>query len=81
MSSTDGKLTNAFMKKHLVKYNKFARDDLMVRGLGKMIHRELEKEFFQRFKLFKGASGRVGYVPKTISGFSVVSTNGSPSSK
>jgi len=65
------KLTASFMKKHLVKYNNFVKDELMVKGLSKMKREEIEKEFKARFKLYiGGVSGRKGYTPKDRSGFS-----------
>lgn len=65
------KLTSTFMKKHLVQYNKFVKDELMVKGLSKMKRAEIEKEFKDRFKLYTGGvSGRTGYIPKEKSGFS-----------
>jgi len=59
------------MKKHLSKYNKLVREDLMIKGLSKMKRDEIEKEFKARFKLYIGnISGRKGYIPKEKSGFS-----------
>ena len=64
-------LTNTFMKKHLTMYNKFVRDELLVRGLSKMNKEQIEKEFNQRFKLYTGSkSGRKGYIPKEVQGYS-----------
>ena len=59
------------MKKHLILYNKLVKAELLVKGLSKMKKEQIEKEFNQRFKLFTGTrSGRKGYIPKSLSGFS-----------
>ena len=64
------KLTTAFMKKHLVLYNRFVKDQLAIKGMAKMKKAQLEKEFNNRFKLFTGqVSGRTGYIPKDLLGF------------
>ena len=64
------KLTTAFIKKHLVLYNRFVKDQLAIKGMAKMKKAQLEKEFNNRFKLFTGqVSGRTGYIPKDLLGF------------